>query len=457
MRHQIRIGPRGEIPRPHGRHGRLIGVRGPGRIATRLACRASVALAMACTAATVARAAGGLAQQVAPSSALAGPLASASGILLVAWLAWATFCLLVAAENWGTAWTSSPAHPVPPRSQNLPPRDVPAESHRLDENCFWAILESSRVVASIKDRDGRYLRVNRHWTSLFDPLGDGVVGKDDFAIFPDELASVFAQNDRIALDAGITVELEEVAPHADGPHTYLSIKVPLLDSWGEARGICSISSDITEREELERRLADQLELARAANAELARRRDELAEANARLAELATTDGLTSLANRRHFDAVIESGVATAFRDGTPLSVLMLDLDGFKSYNDAYGHPAGDMVLQKVGEILRDHVRSCDEVARYGGEEFIAMLPETDEAASRAVAERLRVAIESWCWPGRAITASLGISTFDSGLGDAQALIDRADRALYWSKATGRNRATHHADLGQRIAGVAAGR
>jgi diguanylate cyclase (GGDEF)-like protein len=179
--------------------------------------------------------------------------------------------------------------------------------------------------------------------------------------------------------------------------------------------------------------------------------ERLAHQNARLAELATTDELTRVKNRRQFREDLETHVSMSVRNGLPLSVIMLDVDRFKQYNDAFGHPAGDAVLQAVASILRAEVRDHDVVARYGGEEFVILLPSTGAEPARVVAERLRAAFVAHSWPLRPVSASFGVATaFPQGPAAATTLIDQADEALYVSKRSGRNRVTHYQDQGSSL-------
>jgi diguanylate cyclase (GGDEF)-like protein len=161
--------------------------------------------------------------------------------------------------------------------------------------------------------------------------------------------------------------------------------------------------------------------------------------NARLVELATTDELTGVKNRRRFREDIEAHLALAMRQHLPLSLVMLDVDHFKKFNDAFGHQAGDQVLRRVAGILREGVRLHDVVARYGGEEFVILLPATDANRACDVAERLRRMIEEAQGTPGAVTASLGVTTFDGGDCDIETLVERADQALYHAKQSGRNR------------------
>lgn len=159
---------------------------------------------------------------------------------------------------------------------------------------------------------------------------------------------------------------------------------------------------------------------------------------AALREDADTDALTGLANRRCFDAALEQALADPGM--FPLALLMLDLDRFKSYNDSFGHPAGDEVLRDTGRLLRASVRPGDLVARYGGEEFVIVLRQGDEVSASRVGARVLDAFRTNDWPLRPVTISIGAAVAGA-LDTPQSLIDRADRALYASKQAGRDRMT----------------
>ncbi|WP_435019312.1 diguanylate cyclase [Tundrisphaera sp. TA3] len=163
------------------------------------------------------------------------------------------------------------------------------------------------------------------------------------------------------------------------------------------------------------------------------------EAERALRAQARTDSLTCLYNARHLHEESRAVEERAARSGEPLSAIMIDVDKFKSYNDAHGHPAGDEVLRTLGTILRSEARAGDLVARYGGEEFAILLPGADASEASDFAERLRRAIEAHPWPLRPVTASLGVATEDTPTPSVSSLLDRADRALYVAKRTGRNR------------------
>ena len=179
-------------------------------------------------------------------------------------------------------------------------------------------------------------------------------------------------------------------------------------------------------------------------AQLEQKTRALEDANAHLGRaietlhrISTEDGLTELANRRHFDDTLALEWRRAARNGRPLSLLILDIDFFKEFNDRHGHQAGDDILRRVALVLRESVhRAADFVARYGGEEFVVLLPDTTAEHAREIAESLRKHIEQL----GTVTASLGIATeVASREGNPEDLVKRADEALYEAKRLGRNR------------------
>lgn len=166
---------------------------------------------------------------------------------------------------------------------------------------------------------------------------------------------------------------------------------------------------------------------------------------------ALRDELTGLYNRRHFNCEIEKELERYKRFGHPFSLLMIDIDHFKNFNDSHGHQAGDAALIKLAEVLQDTARLIDTVARYGGEEFVAILPQTGKEQAQAAAERFLQALRRRCridFGGRcvgAITASIGVATFPDDAMTAEALMARADEALYRAKREGRNRVYVYTD------------
>lgn len=170
---------------------------------------------------------------------------------------------------------------------------------------------------------------------------------------------------------------------------------------------------------------------------------ELREANERLSQLAVTDSLTGLANRRALFETMNREIERSKRHSHPLAIIMFDIDRFKAINDLHGHTAGDRVLQRVAELARSVVRSGDLLARYGGEEFLLLAPETDSLHAVQLAERIRIALHAADVPVDhttiRFTASFGIASLKEDDRDASAVIARADQALYAAKEGGRNR------------------
>lgn len=155
-------------------------------------------------------------------------------------------------------------------------------------------------------------------------------------------------------------------------------------------------------------------------------------------QLSVTDALTGLLNRRYLEKRLIEEIQRSKRHRFPMSVMMLDVDEFKSYNDAFGHPAGDAALRIVAGVLQDILRGADVAARYGGEEFAILLPQTTSVEAAAIAERLRQRIEHTEFPKRQVTVSIGIASISNDLDTPAAVIGAADSALYEAKNNGRN-------------------
>ena len=200
--------------------------------------------------------------------------------------------------------------------------------------------------------------------------------------------------------------------------------------------IISVIRDITKRKEVEsqmKALVKQLEIEK-----------NTAQRNA------ITDSLSGLFNRGYFDKILRAEFFRLMRSGGPLSLIMLDIDHFKNFNDTYGHLAGDKCIQMISKTLKDiGGRASDVAARYGGEEFILILPETNSQGAKIMGERIRRAIEGLAIPHEAsetaktVTVSVGIVTmYPSELASAEQILKLVDEALYEAKETGRNRCVY---------------
>ena len=202
--------------------------------------------------------------------------------------------------------------------------------------------------------------------------------------------------------------------------------------------------------ELEARVRAMLRIKRLQD-ELDQKNRELEDANKRLRKLSITDGLTGLYNHRHVHELLRDEWERSARSGEPVAVAMLDLDRFKSINDTYGHPTGDVVLYETARIISETAREIDMVGRYGGEEFIAILPNTDEEAAAHFAERVREAVEAYLYRDESneihMTVSCGVASAPrEGVDSPEALLKQADEALYVAKTSGRNRVIRSSEM-----------
>lgn len=172
---------------------------------------------------------------------------------------------------------------------------------------------------------------------------------------------------------------------------------------------------------------------------------ELEIAQSKLLQLAITDGLTGLYNYRYFKDQLTQEVIRAKRHNANISIAMIDIDFFKNYNDTHGHPAGDLVLKTIADLLRNNIRKIDVAARYGGEEFALVLVETDKQAASFVANKIKNLIEQQKFdyedtqPNGKLTISMGVATFPDDAITPDELVNKADQRLYRAKKAGRNR------------------
>ena len=244
------------------------------------------------------------------------------------------------------------------------------------------------------------------------------------------------------------------------PELRFYVAIPVLDSGGLAVGMLCVldrvardieADHIGHLQSLAGQITTLLELRRAqgevisltAEIELQDRkllevRYELQAVDSMLRDQAVTDELTALGNRRALEKRLEEELHRATRYERPLALMMIDVDDFRQFNDRHGHPLGDEVLRKLGEILTFMVRKNDLVVRYGGEEFAVILPDTEMIDARLLAERCRTAVDRATWPNEPITVSIGVSGLQVNDQDGSELVRDADLALYEAKAGGRN-------------------
>lgn len=297
-----------------------------------------------------------------------------------------------------------------------------------------AIYDTAPAALCLVGRDGRYLAANAAYAAIYNLSSKALVGRKMEELQPG--AGDLIRKDLKCLDAGLDVPAHEIT--YCGKVYQVSVK-PLHNLMGQVTGITTAQMDITERKRAEQ---------------------ELAETNRRLEHYARHDYLTGLANRRHVDEVLADEVGRAVRDRHPLSLLMVDVDFFKRYNDHYGHLLGDECLRTVAAQLKRVLhRHGDFVGRYGGEEFVAILPGTDPAGALKIAEAVLDATADLNMPHEKsdygkVTLSVGVATLDPSLSswemlaNAEALLYVADQALYAAKLAGRNTVYSHSSHGE---------
>lgn len=310
---------------------------------------------------------------------------------------------------------------------------------------FTELFTGLPIAAAALDAQGLIREWNHAAEKLFGvtsvdvwegEIGDAVVTADEHAPIEKILEEV---------SAGRTIENMELklVRYDESQIVIMMSAFGLRNADGSMRGTIVTFTDITQLKELEREVEQQLRIVTSLNNELKDKSAELELLNENLKRVAASDGLTGIANRRHF--VEQCGIAfeQAVQKQQPVSILILDVDHFKKYNDGFGHLAGDEVLRRVAHLMDQHSSPNVLPARYGGEEFVMLLMNHDVASAAKIAEEVRREIASYPWELRLVTASIGVATSEKG---ATALVDTlrtADEALYHSKESGRNQVTHY--------------
>ncbi len=272
------------------------------------------------------------------------------------------------------------------------------------------------VPSYTTDLDGTIFEFNDEAEKLFGYRAFEIFGQNDIEVLiPDDEKSDQLLSRKQCLESGPMRGIERRVRNSKQEMIWtLSSVQPLRGRNGEVTGFINAFIDISEQKRLEA---------------------ELTETNSKLEHLASVDGLTQILNRRAiFDYLQEQ-----FIKNERLSAILFDVDKFKDYNDTFGHPAGDDVLRKIGNVLKGFQSGKVRVGRYGGEEFLVALPGVSLEEATEVAEQIRVEIESQEWELRTVTSSFGVSCKKVLIPDLTSLISKADERLYEAKELGRNR------------------
>lgn len=333
--------------------------------------------------------------------------------------------------EWFNAWL--PERPGCPREVISLAIDITerkqAELALAEQEQLWrTIIHTSPDGILIISLDGVIHQVSEKLLSMigFDSA-DELIGRNMIEFVAPEWHAKAQERISLMLQGTYTGAADYMVIRKDGSRAWFEANAEVLRNRdGSPREIFIVERDITERKKTEQALA---ELTRS------------------LESLSVTDSLTGLANRRHFDTVMDKEFGRHVRSGGKLSLVMMDIDHFKAFNDTYGHLKGDDCLREVGRVLRECIsRAADVAARYGGEEFVCILPETDRSGAVIVAEQIRRGIEALAIPHKGssisdhVTASLGVVTAECCMGGSpQDIISQADELLYQAKSSGRNR------------------
>ena len=280
-------------------------------------------------------------------------------------------------------------------------------------NSYEKILDQVGAYIYVKDVKGRYVYGNQLTLDYFGVTLEQLKGTTDNYYFSPVVAEILQRNDRKVLSQQQKMS-DDILVDNNGLHkVFHEVKQPLFDEKGKLIGLIGISTEITD----EFNLRSELE------------------------QLANSDPLTDLYNRRSYSVFSEHEFTKAKRISSPLSMMIIDIDLFKNVNDTFGHLVGDEVIKRVASICDKHIRETDILARIGGEEFAILLPDTDIESAFKLAERLRLAQQTHKAEDDdlpSITISIGVSSLQNNDNSFNDMFARADKALYLSKHVGRN-------------------
>jgi len=307
----------------------------------------------------------------------------------------------------------------------------------LHDLSFQKQALDAHAIVSIADPQGRITYVNDKFCAISQFSREELMGNDHRIVNSAHHAPEFFQEMWRTIASGQVWQGEVRNRRKDGGHYWVSTTIlPFMDTQGRPQQYVSVRTDITAIKEAEEMLESNQERLEEL---VAQRTAELAEREAAFQRLSETDMLTGVANRRKFDETLAAEISRAQRHGSPLTLVMLDIDHFKSLNDRYGHQTGDAVLVEFARIIATHIRAHDFFARWGGEEFAILATHANAEETRQFADKLRILVADHPFAGVGqVTVSMGVSVYQPDE-TVDALLARADRALYAAKAGGRNR------------------
>ncbi len=291
--------------------------------------------------------------------------------------------------------------------------DLPLQEN---EQMLLEILENVSAHICMKDPEGRYLFANRLLRERFAAPMEEITGYDDSKFFDAGAAAAMRADELKVLEEGKALETEETLTNqlTGLTQVFLTVKIPLKREDGSIYALCGISTDITERKDVEEHMQ----------------------------HMAQYDNLTHLPNRALFDDRLKVSLAAAQRNGVRLALMFIDLDKFKPVNDTYGHGVGDLLLKEVALRIQDCLRESDTAARVGGDEFVVLLPAVEsERDAKVVGKKILEALNRpFLLSGHKlkIGGSIGVAIFPDHGEEERHLVRSADTAMYHAKKNGRN-------------------
>ncbi|MBI9110672.1 GGDEF domain-containing protein [Maridesulfovibrio ferrireducens] len=327
---------------------------------------------------------------------------------LTYWIHMLTYSFALIASSFAFIWGSVERAEIEKDNQTA----------KLEQNYHFmdAFLDAIPLPVFYKDKKLRYRNINQAFSEIMGIPKDQILGKTTTEVVPKKIAELIKNHDIAMLETGQKQEYETAFPFSDGLHHEIEVKKsPFIDSSGKIAGIAGAFIDITERKIYE----------------------------AKIKHLALHDQVTGLPNRNMFYAQLKKSIAMAKRNKYTLALLYIDLDGFKSVNDDFGHDAGDTLLRTIGKRLSTAVRESDTACRIGGDEFTVLIEMyNDPSDVIIVAEKIRTGLAepATCesHPCRT-SASIGIALYPQDAESSRDLVKAADKAMYSAKQQGKNK------------------